>query len=814
MKFTDGYWQIREGVSAHYAVEIRDIQTDADSVTVYAADKKVQRKGDTLNSPLLTIRYSSPLPDVIRVQTVHHKGKAVKGPAFELYAQDPELQIVHTEQGASLTSGKLKVHIPCADAWKIDFEYEGKRLTGNTQRTTAYIKTSDKQAYVREQLDLGIGEYIYGLGERFTPFIKNGQTVDIWNEDGGTCSEQAYKNIPFYLSNRGYGVFVNHPEKVSFEVASEHVSKVQFSVEGESLDYFIIGGETIKDVLNNYTALTGKPALPPAWTFGLWLTTSFTTSYDEETVNHFIDGMILREVPLHVFHFDCFWMKEYQWCDFEWDKDVFPDPEGMLKRLKSKGLKICAWINPYIAQKSPLFDEGMEQGYLVKTKEGDVWQWDKWQAGMGLIDFTNPGAVKWYQGKLKRLVDMGVDSFKTDFGERIPTDVVYFDGSDPQKMHNYYTQLYNKATFELLEASLGKHEAAVFARSATAGGQQFPVHWGGDCSANYASMAETLRGGLSLGLCGFGFWSHDISGFEKTAPPDVYKRWVAFGLLSSHSRLHGNESYRVPWLFGDEAVDVLRYFTQLKCSLMPYLFSASVEATVKGLPVMRAMVLEFPEDPAAHPLDLQYMLGESLLVAPIFNEAGTASYYVPQGIWTNYVTGERVEGGRWITDRHGYFSLPLLARPNSLIAVGSNSLRPDYDYADGVVLHAFELQDQSAAEAQVVSTKGELELTVRAQRSGSTIRVQAIADGGFDQRQASGERASATTGKADGANANEANVDSAGKGAAASSKPWSLILRGVAEIQSVQGADWLATEQGVRLNPVAGATEIIVHLKE
>ncbi|MCU6793900.1 alpha-xylosidase [Paenibacillus sp. WQ 127069] len=772
MKFTDGYWQIREGVEAHYAVEVRDIRTDADSITVYAADKKVQRKGDTLNSPLLTLRYSSPIPDVIRVQIVHHKGKAVKGPAFELNTGETHVQLENNEQGASLSSGKLKVDISRTDTWKIDYHYAEKRLTGNGNRTSAYMRTPGNRAYVREQLELGIGEYIYGLGERFTPFVKNGQTVDIWNEDGGTSSEQAYKNIPFYLSNRGYGVFVNHPEKVSFEVASENVSKVQFSVEGESLDYFIIGGDTLKDVLNNYTTLTGKPALPPAWTFGLWLTTSFTTSYDEETVNHFIDGMIEREVPLHVFHFDCFWMKEYQWCDFEWDKDVFPDPEGMLKRLKSKGLKICAWINPYIAQKSALFDEGMEQGYLVKTKEGDVWQWDKWQAGMGLVDFTNPAAVKWYQGKLKRLVDMGVDSFKTDFGERIPTDVVYYDGSDPMKMHNYYTQLYNKATFELLEQSLGKHEAAVFARSATAGGQQFPVHWGGDCSANYASMAETLRGGLSLGLCGFGFWSHDISGFEKTAPPDVYKRWVAFGLLSSHSRLHGNESYRVPWLFGIEAVDVLRHFTQLKCSLMPYLYSASVEATVRGLPVMRAMVLEFPEDRAAHPLDLQYMLGESLLVAPIFNETGDATYYIPRGTWTNYWTGERKEGGSWITERHDYFSLPLWVRPNSMIAVGSNHLRPDYDYADHVVVHAFELQDQSAAEAAIYSTQGELELTVKAERTGSTIHVQVI-------------------------------------GIHHSTKPWSLILRGITEVDNVLGADWKATEQGILVTPGAGTSSAI-----
>lgn len=196
------------------------------------------------------------------------------------------------------------------------------------------------------------------------------------------------------------------------------------------MEYFIVGGKTLKDVLDNYTKLTGKPALPPAWSFGLWLTTSFTTDYDEATVNSFIEGMAERNIPLHVFHFDCFWMKEYEWCNFEWDADMFPDPVGMLRRLKERGLRICVWINSYIAQKSPLFQEGMENGYLVRTKDGSVWQWDKWQAGMGLVDFTNPDAVKWFKGHLKRLMDMGVDCFKTDFGERIPTDVVYFDGSD------------------------------------------------------------------------------------------------------------------------------------------------------------------------------------------------------------------------------------------------------------------------------------------------------------------------------------------------------------------------------------------------
>ena len=236
-----------------------------------------------------------------------------------------------------------------------------------------------------------------------------------------------------------------------------------------------------------------------------------------------------------------------------------------------------------------------------------------------IVDFTNPEACQWFAEKLRVLLKMGVDTFKTDFGERIPTDVVYHDGSDPFKMHNYYSYLYNKTVFDLLRDERGEDEALVFARSATAGGQQFPVHWGGDSTATFESMAESLRGGLSLGLSGFGFWSHDIGGFEQTANADVYKRWTAFGLLSSHSRLHGSSSYRVPWHYDEEAVTVLSKFTKLKCSLMPYLFRAAIQAHEQGIPMLRAMMLEFPNDPACDYLDLQYMLGDSLLVAPVFS---------------------------------------------------------------------------------------------------------------------------------------------------------------------------------------------------
>ena len=576
-------------------------------------------------------------------------------------------------------------------------------------------------------LSVDIGEKLYGLGERFTPLVKNGQSVDIWNEDGGTCTEIAYKNIPFYLSSKGYGVFVNDPGPVSFELCSEQVSRAQMSVPGEKIDLMIIGGESMKDALSGYCKITGNPALPPAWSFGLWLTSSFTTSYDEKTVTSFVDGMKEREIPLSVFHYDCFWMKENEWCNFEWDKAMFPDPVSMLKRMKEKNLHICVWINPYIGQKSPLFSEAMEKNYLLNRPNGDVWQWDKWQSGMGLVDFTNPDAYKWYQNKLRALLEMGVDCFKTDFGERIPTDVKYFDGSDSLRMHNFYTYLYNKCVFEVLEEYKGKNKAIVFARSATVGGQKFPVHWGGDCSADYPSMAESLRGGLSLCMSGFGFWSHDISGFANTAPHHLFKRWVAFGLLSTHSRLHGDSSYRVPWLFnkegetnGEEACAVTKHFAELKCSLMPYIFGKAVEANQKGVPVMRAMALEFEKDKNALSLDTQYMLGESILVSPVFTEVGDVDYYLPYGKWTHLLTNEIYEGGKWYSENYDFFSLPLFVRENTILPIGSETTRPDYDYGNDITLHVFNLE--KCAERIVYDTEGKEIFKINGERNGSTIR--------------------------------------------------------------------------------------------
>lgn len=726
MKFTNGYWHVRKEITPLYAVEYADSRIQDGELTIYAPERHIRGRGDCLNCGLLTIRLSSPMEDVIKVSMTHFQGTACPGPYAQIHETHPHAEITETEDTITYTTGHTRAVIDKRpDSWGIRF-FDGEReLTNTGYRNMAYMKNQKTgKNYMVEQLALDIDEYVYGLGERYTPWIKNGQEVQMWNEDGGTSSEITYKNIPFYITNKGYGVLLDHEGDAAYEIASEKVERVQFSVEGERLDYYLINGTTPKKTIQKYTELTGKPALPPAWSFGLWLTTSFTTNYDEETTSSFINGMADRNIPLHVFHFDCYWMEAYEWCNFTWDPKTFPDPAGMLKRYHDRGLKICVWINSYIGQKSPLFQEGMEHGYLLKKANGDVWQTDMWQGGMGLVDFTNPAAVTWYQDKLKVLLDMGVDCFKTDFGERIPVSgIAYHDGSDPVKMHNYYTFLYNKAVFELLERERGKGEAVLFARSATVGGQQFPAHWGGDCSASYPSMAETLRSGLSLACAGFGFWSHDIGGFENTAPADVYKRWCAFGLLSSHSRLHGSSSYRVPWLFDEEACDVLKRFVNLKCRLMPYLYYQAVRAHKEGIPMLRPMFVEFDKDRACETLDKQYMLGDSLLVAPVFKESGTVEYYLPEGVWVNLITRKTVRGGAWKKENHDYFSLPLMVRPNTILAIGNSDTKTDYDFSDQVTFCLSAFEDGGRGETIVTDRKGEPVMSATAERNGDTITL-------------------------------------------------------------------------------------------
>lgn len=674
MRFYNGRWENKMGVGIYNPKQIYEYKITEKEITVIAPDCCIENRGMTLDRVSFTFRITVPRDEVFWIEAVHYMGVPDRAPHFAVSVQEHVAWFAEEkEEWIILHSGNAELRIN-KPAFQMELYYDGQRQTTIKSEDLCYIRMDDKglmyeefsgPAYMRGATGISVGEYIYGLGEQFGPLVKNGQNIEVYNEDGGTSTDRSYKSVPFYISSRGYGVFIDHSEPVSMEIGSDRVERAAFSVKGEKLCFYLLAGKNMKDVLVKYTDLTGKPGNIPDWSLGLWLSTSFLTDYDEETVTTIVDKMQKRDIPLRVFHFDCCWMKPFHWCDFKWDETMFPDPEGMLRRLHEKGLKICVWINPYIGQASELFSEGMEHGYLIKKEDGSVWQNDKWQSGLAIVDFTNPAAKKWYQEKLAGLLDMGVDCFKTDFGERIPErGVVYHDGSDPEKMHNYYSYLYNEAVYEIVRAKKGEKDAVLFARSGTAGGQKFPVHWGGDCFATYEAMAESLRGGLSLMMSGYGFWSHDIGGFEDTSTPDVYKRWVAFGLLSTHSRLHGSGSYRVPWLYGEEAVEVLRHFTKIKEELRPYLSEQARICHETGVPVMRPMILEFPDDPNCPFLERQYMLGDRYLVAPVMNADSRAEYYLPAGVWRNYFTGETVSlaDGKWFAEEVDYFTVPLYER--------------------------------------------------------------------------------------------------------------------------------------------------------
>lgn len=620
MKFTDGFWRIRKGVNPIYAIEYYDHDINNNELTIYTTSKHITHRGDLLNIGMLTINISSHINDIIKISTCHFEGVQYKGPFANIYKSQADVKINETDDFIEYISGNTKAIIDKRpNNWSISF-YGGERfLTKTGYHNLACMQTSNGN-YMVEQLFLDSNETIYGFGEKFTNFIKNGQSVDTWNSDGGTTSEQAYKSIPFYITNKGYGALVDNEGDVSFEVGSEKVEFVQFSFQGERQDYYLINGSTPKGVIEKYTDLTGKPALPPVWSFGLWLSTSFTTNYDEKTTLSFINGMKERNIPVHVFHFDCYWMKGCQWCDFEWDNDVFPDPKNMIKKFHDLGIKVCVWINPYIAQKSKLFKEGKD--YFVKKNNGDIWQTDLWQSGMAIVDFTNPEAVKWYQSKLKALLDMG--------------------------------------------------------------------------------------------------------GFEETAPAHVYKRWCAFGLLSSHSRLHGSKSYRVPWAYDDEACDVLSKFSKLKCRLMPYLYSQDKQTHLTGVPMLRPMFIEFNNDRTCTYLDKQYMLGDNLLIAPVFKENGEVEYYLRQDKWINLLTNKLYTGGSWQKEIFNIDELPIIVRPNSILVMGNNDERVVYDYANDSKIYLSYFEDNALATTTIIDSTDQNIVTITAERIGNTIYISGI----------------------------------------------------------------------------------------
>tara|TARA_Y100001935_G_scaffold109309_1_gene90774 strand:- start:25077 stop:27446 length:2370 start_codon:yes stop_codon:yes gene_type:complete len=548
------------------------------------------------------------------------------------------------------------------------YDADGKLLTSTVHRTDvtntftpvmpfSYVRrASDYSRSYNAVTSLSPGEKIFGFGESFTEFNKRGSKVVLWVDDAnGTQNETMYKPIPFYMSSRGYGVFMHHSTPISVDVGKYYGSVNSMMIGDDVVDLFFFVGEP-KDILDEYTDLTGKAQMPPLWSFGFWM--SRITYFSAQDGYDVIEQLREYEIPADVLHFDTGWFGVDWRADYTFPADRFPDPQKMINDFKEEGFHISLWQLPYMTPENKLYDELTENGYAIKDRKGNIPVED------AIIDFSNPGAVEWYQGKIRPLIELGVGAIKVDFGEAAPEEGIYASGRTGFYEHNLYPLRYNKAVSEVTKEVNG--EGFIWARSTWAGSQRYPVHWGGDPATTDGAMSATLRAGLSIGLSGFTFWSHDIGGFVTATPEDVYRRWTPFGMLTSHVRSHGNPPTE-PWEYSDEFLAGFRKADNMRYRLIPYIYSQGKYASERGLPMLRALFVEFPEDAGAWLVDDQYLFGNDMLVAPLFENVEERSVYLPMGtVWHDYQTGKIYEGG-FHTIEAGEIPIIILVRDGAVI---------------------------------------------------------------------------------------------------------------------------------------------------
>jgi len=588
------------------------------------------------------------------------------------------------EGGWMLESGVLRVRM--SSPWNLRVEDasggtvleqrgDDRNLVGAATYPTGFSHEAQGRAQFHEVWSLNPHEHLYGLGEHYGSFDRRGQRLVSWSRDpvGALTSTACYINIPFLLSSRGYGLFFHHSSKITYELGNPALQTAAVRVDDPYLDYFFIYGPSPREIISRYGELTGRPAVPPRWSFGNWFSRCMYRS--REQVEAVVERLRELDIPADVVHLDPMWLKvrrqkALDGIDFVWNDEAFPDPEGFVKWLDERGLKLSLWEIPYVYAGTDMHAEGVANDYFAKGPDGQPAKPLDNPAETSLVDFTNPGAVAWWKDKHRPYLRMGVAAFKPDYGEAVPPDATFHDGRTGEQLHNLYPLLYNKAVYEVIQEERG--EAMLFSRSGYAGSQRYPINWTGDAPSTWEGMAATLRSGLSLSMSGITMWSHDIGGFwnpDQMKPPDpeLYIRWAQFGLLSSHARFHGIRG-REPWYFGEKAVEVVREFSKLRYRLLPYIYALADEAAATGIPVVRPLALEYPDDPIAATVDYEYLLGADLLVAPVVEQGGRALVYLPPGDWLDWWSREPVTNPRAFYQDCPLDQLPLFVRAGAQIA--------------------------------------------------------------------------------------------------------------------------------------------------
>ncbi len=580
--------------------------------------------------------------------------------------------------------------------------------------------TSDGMSMFTTKLKLN--EKIYGLGEKFIGIDRRGQYLESIHQDcAGNEGARTYKNVPFYMSTAGYGVFVNSAYLMDFDIGANNFDISNVFVEDSLMDVFLIAGPSMKDILYRYCTITGFAPKLPRWSYGLWMSRN---SYENSDIVMDIAKKLRSEdIPCDVLHLDTFWFEKDWVCDLEFSKDRFPDPVGLIKELNDMGYNISIWQLPYVHESLENFKTGVKKDYFIKRNDGNTYMFDWFGEMYALIDFSNGEAIDWYVSQIKKVLKMGAVVVKTDIAEGMPVDGIY-NSIDGREMHNLFPLIYNKAMFEAAKEIHG--EGIVWARSSYAGGQRYPLPWSGDSRSTFENMAGALRSGLSIGMSGHPFWSHDIGGFIGRPDQELYIRWSQFGLFSSHSRCHGggNTNSREPWAFGENALEIFRKFAKLRYRLLPYIFSMESISCLTGMPFIRHMALMHQDDKNVHGIYDQSYFGDTMMIAPLMSHGGTRQLYLPEGIWYNYWSGEKLNGTGWLEVECPLDEMPIFIPAGAVIPYG-----PDQAYVDEKNERLTEIHVYAGADNQFVYTNGELKSVFRVKHiNGETI----FDNGGFN----------------------------------------------------------------------------------
>ncbi len=688
-------------------------------------------------------RFRFVTPEIVRVQYVlDHEPPASTPMLVEPLPPTPDVHIEEDASSITLLSSAVSLRIDRKPfRWSLlaggevvaaQEVHDGAMLTP-VSFPAGWSQRGAGPPDFHETLALRPDEQLFGLGESFGALNRRGTRTVAWSRDtyGTNTTPLTYINIPFFWSTRGFGVFINQTGRIVYEQGYPSQVVNAFRVEQPYLDYFVIYGPKPREIIDRYWLLTGRGRVPPLWSFGVWV--SRCMYRDAEQVRGVVERMRELDIPVDVVNIDPRWLEnrkhhERDGCDFIWDEAAFGPMEEFTGWLRDRHVRLCLWENPYVWRDSPVYEEGAASGHYALGPDGHpAPTLDNGREAV-VFDFTNPDAVRWWQDQHRPLLRAGVSAFKTDYGEGVPADARFSDGTTGRETHNVFPLLYNRAVWDVIEEEKG--EAVVFGRSGYAGSQRYPLNWVGDTQCTFEGMAAALRAGLSLSCSGLPFWSHDIGGFwnprdiGQGPDPVLYIRWAQWGLLSSHARFHGIRG-REPWWYGDEAIEVVRKFARLRQRLLPYLWSFAHEAAATSAPLVRPMMFAYSDDPTAMHVDSEYLLGPWLLVAPVFDPQGRARVYLPAGRWFDFWSGETLDGPRWLDITSPIDRLPLYVRDDSLLPMG-----PEQSYVGERAWDPLEISVRvsDAASLRVDGEGAQLEVQARVQDGGVAIDLSGRAN--------------------------------------------------------------------------------------